>query len=490
MIHTMKFIIHVCLAFLPLWALAAEDLTRPNIVLLMSDDQGWGDVGYNGHPHIQTPELDEIAATGVRFDEYYAPASTCAPSRAAILTGRHNMRVGIMTPSVKRWHLDENEITLAEALRDAGYATAHYGKWHLGTLYTETDGEHNLFPSDAGFDEYFTSENILYTYDPYQGLPTNKPEDHMYVDNGRFISLKEGQARPELRRDDTEILADKAVDFMTRKAGEKRPFLVLIWFHHVHAPLSDNPELVKLYPDVSAKEATYFSNVTSIDRAVGRVRKALRELGVADNTLLWFSSDNGPHANKTDGQAPDEDVLGKDFRYTNRGSAGPYRAGKWRAWEGGIRVPSVIEWPAVVKKPLRSNLRCNGLDVFPTLLDIIGKPLPADRSYDGVSILPHLRGEEQNTDAHPRVFANGNQRAWMEGRYKIVTGIKKKSGHFDQLYDLEKDPYERVNLIRSMPEVFTRLFRNYQAWEKAALQDASDGVSEITKDISATAEIK
>ena len=209
--------------------------------------------------------------------------------------------------------------------------------------------------------------------------------------------------------------------------------------------------------------------ITRMDRDIGRLMELLKAKSVDDNTIVFFTSDNGGE------------------RYSNM--AGLAR-GKGEVWEGGIRVPSVIQWPAMVKAPLRSDIRCSGMDVFPTILDILGKPLPADRTYDGVSILPVLRGEAQDLDARPLAFANGNQRAWMEGRYKIVTGVKKENKHFNQLYDMEEDPYERVNLIHSMPEVFTRLFKNYQAWEKDALRDASDGVSEITDNASATADIQ
>jgi arylsulfatase A-like enzyme len=461
--------------------LFAKTTEQPNVIMVLVDDMGWGDVGYNGHPHIKTPNIDKMAANGLRMDRFYSTCATCSPSRASILTGRHNLRLGLTgymeTPSDQNpgsWHLLESEITYAEALRDAGYATAHYGKWHVGYMCKEQSPEHYLTPGMAGFDDWFTSHNVVNTYDPYASVPYAgtkfvKDEKHLYFDNGKFISMKEGKKRPELRIDDATIVMNKTIAFIEQSQKQGKPFAIAVWLHHVHAPLTQNPGLEDLYPDLPKLEVLYNSNVSAIDIEIGRLRAKLRELGIADNTMLWFTSDNGPVGpTQQADQLKNHSLHDGRFKYGHRGSSGPYRGGKYNLWEGGIRVPCAIEWPARIKAGGTTDFAGVTSDYLPTVLAAANVPLPSDREYDGISLLPLFDGKvEKRGVSIP--FSTGRQRAYMDDRYKIVSDKKKPV--FDQLYDLKKDPYEENNLAPMHPERFERMVAEYEKWEQEALTD-------------------
>lgn len=449
--------------------------------MILADDLGWGDIGYNGHPHIKTPNIDAMAKNGLRMNRFYSTCATCSPSRASILTGRHNLRLGLTgymaTPSDTNpgvWHLLESEITYAEALRDAGYATAHFGKWHVGYLDKKQSPEHFLTPGMAGFGTWFTSHNVVNTFDPYASLPYAgtkfvKDEKHLYFDNGRFISMEEGRKTPELRRDDATIVMDKTIGFIEQARTDGKPFAIAVWLHHVHAPLTQNPDLAGLYPGLPANEVLYDSNVSAIDIEVGRLRARLRELGIADNTMLWFTSDNGP-VGGTQGRhrLKSHQLHDGRFMYGPRGSSGPYRGGKYHLWEGGIRVPCVIEWPERIRSAGETDFAGVTTDYMPTVLAAAGIPLPADRAYDGISLLPLFDGQQQKRGL-TIPFAAGSMRAFMDDRYKIVSDMK--NPRFTQLYDLLDDPFEENNLANRMPERFKRMAAEYEAWEKDAQAD-------------------
>jgi arylsulfatase A-like enzyme len=312
------------LAALVMVAAAASAADLPNMVFVLTDDQGWGDVGYNGHPKIQTPHLHEMAKSGIRFDRFYAAAAVCSPTRVSCLTGRNNWRVNMSNPTSEgEGHLPEEEITIAEALKEKGYATGHFGKWHVGGFNPETSGTHLMPPWEAGFDECFSTYNVLVTFDPYAKLPKYGIEAS-YWHNGRNIPFEEGQATTELRGDDATIVMSKAIEFIRAQVAEEKPFLALVWFHNVHTPLGKNPELMAQYAEHEIQEQIYYSNITAIDTQVGALRSALREMGVADNTMLWLASDNGPNL-KGKKDVMEAEAQGGKFDYTPIGSAGAYR---------------------------------------------------------------------------------------------------------------------------------------------------------------------
>lgn len=291
--QTVTFLAAFVTAFFFVEKIWADD--RPNMIFVMSDDQGWGDVAYNGHPILKTPNLDDMASTGICFDRFYAGASVCSPTRASCLTGRNNWRMNINGPlAADEGHLPASEVTLAEVLAEHGYATGHFGKWHVGGFDAETAGPHVMPPWHAGFHECFSTHNVLRTFNPYKKLGKGGIKA-CYWHNERNIPLSEAQQDPSLHGDDAAIVMNKAITFIQQQQQSNKPFLAFIWFHNVHTPLGKNPDLMAQYSDCTEQEQIYFSNITAIDSQIGRLRMTLRECNLANNTMVWFTSDNGPN---------------------------------------------------------------------------------------------------------------------------------------------------------------------------------------------------
>lgn len=334
-------------------AAAAARVTPPNVLLILCDDLGYGDLGCYGHPKIQTPHLDRLASEGLRFTAMYAAAPVCSPSRAGLLTGRTPNRCGIYDwiPEKSPMHLRRSEITAARLLRDRGYATCHAGKWHLaGTL----DGSQPT-PGDHGFDHWSSTQN--------NALPSHENPVN-YVRNGKPAGPLKGYSAA--------LAADEAIAWLKRR-DKSKPFLQMVWFHEPHEKIATAPEFVARYPGVSKEEAFYYGNVTQIDHACGRLFQALDEEGARENTLVLFLSDNGP-------------------RTGGAGVTGGLRERKLWLYEGGIREPGIVRWPGVVKPGTVSGEPVSFLDVLPTLAELAGAAPPKDRAIDGASIVPVLKG--------------------------------------------------------------------------------------------------
>ena len=333
------------LAILSPVAAAERAKELPNIVLVMADDQGWGDMAYNGHPVVKTPHFDKAAATGIRFDRFYAAAPVCSPTRASVMTGRTPNRMGVF-----KWGfpMRPQETTLAEALKTAGYATGHFGKWHLGSVRRDSPAN----PGMNGFDEWLSAPN--------------------FYDNGSILSHNGKAVRTE--GESSIVAADAAIKWMAEKVTADSPFLAVVWFGSPHSPHRAAEEDRVLYEDQPAKTQHFLGEITGMDRAFGKIRDGLGKMGVRDNTLLWYCSDNG--------------ALPK------MGSSGGLRGAKGKVYEGGLLVPAILEWPAVIKGHRVSNVRCNTYDFYPTLLDITGVAVKNQPTIDGVSLLPLIRGDE------------------------------------------------------------------------------------------------
>ena len=263
-LYAARIIAYIVLAASTFLAHAATADDQPNFIIVMTDDQGWGDAGYAGHPRLKTPNLDAMAASGLRFDRFYATASMCSPTRVATLTGRNNLRFGIGGPiSQGEDHLPKEEITIAEALAPLGYVSGHFGKWHVGDIVNEEDSTNIMHPGMAGFAEWFSTRNVLPTFDPYLG---KFDITQHYYHNGRYVSEDEG-----IRGDDSRIVMDAALGFVQDRANDKKPFFAFICFHAVHYPLGLIPEYAEPYTDITDKTTkNYYSNITAIDAAVGR----------------------------------------------------------------------------------------------------------------------------------------------------------------------------------------------------------------------------
>ena len=321
---------------------------RPNIILVMADDQGWGDMAYNGHPVIKTPNFDAAAAAGLRFDRFYAAAPVCSPTRASVMTGRHPNRMGVF-----KWGypMRPQETTIAEALKTAGYTTAHFGKWHLGSVRKESPAN----PGRNGFDEWFSAPN--------------------FYDNDAIMSRK-GKAI-QTKGESSMIAVDAALDWMTGKTKGDAPFLAVVWFGSPHSPHRAAEEDRRLYEEHPKNLQHFYGEVTGMDRAFGKLRDSLTDLGIRDNTILWYCSDNGglPKVGSTGG-----------------------RANKGKVYDGGLLVPAILEWPARISQPRTTSLRCNTCDIYPTLLEITGVSVDKQAPLDGVSLVPLIDEKDASQD--------------------------------------------------------------------------------------------
>ena len=423
----------------------ANHKSKPNIILMMADDMGWGDVGFNGNKIIKTPNLDEMALSSLRFDRFYSPAPVCSPSRGGCLTGRHPYRYGIWAANVG--HIRKEEITIAEALKTQGYTTGHFGKWHLGTLDPQlgptikvgrNPARNYTTPGMNGSDEWFATESCVRTWDPMENNTLNP-----YWHNG--VIEKEN-----LSGDDSRILMDRAIPFIRKAAKEETPFLAVIWFHAPHGPVVAGPEFREMYKNYDEGEQNYYGCITALDVQVGRLRKELRDIGVADNTIIWFASDNGPEGDTGNSG-------------TSRGSAGPFRGRKRSLWEGGIRVPGLVEWPSHIKSGISTIIPCSGLDYFPTILDILGFKMKGQpEPIDGVSLIPLFEGKMKSRPV-PIPFetlggtgskqSRGSARmALVDNRFKLLTDMVGPDDK-DLLFDLQADPGESKDIAGQYPDL-------------------------------------
>lgn len=446
----------LALALLLQTGLAAE---KPNIVLIMADDLGWGDPGFNGNAVIRTPHLDRMAANGLTLTRFYAASAVCSPTRGSCLTGRHPNRLGI--PGANAGHLKPSEITLAEILSAQGYATGHFGKWHLGTLsLTTADAnrggergkEHFSPPWQHGFGTCFSTESKVPTFDPLlkpAGKAANRGWDPITDKSAavpygtRYWDEKGKEVAGNLAGDDSRVVMDRVLPFIDSAATAGKPFLAVVWFHAPHLPVVAGAEHAEPYAQYDSYRRNHHGCITAMDAQVGRLRSHLRQAGIAGNTLIAFCSDNGPEGNAT---AP--------------GSAGPFRGRKRDLYEGGIRVPGLIEWPARVKPARTSAFPSVTSDYLPTVLEILGLPAPADRPIDGISLLPLLDGKATERP-RPIAFAFGGKSALSDNRWKLIRPGKKQPA---ELYDLLADPGEKQNLAATQPELVGTMSATLDAW--------------------------
>ena len=406
-------------------AFAANDPSRPNIILVMADDMGWGQTGYNGHPILQTPNLDAMAAAGLRFDRFYAGAPNCSPTRATVMTGRSNDRAGVQNHG---YALRRQEKTIAQALRSAGYATGHFGKWHLngfsgpGAPVLATD-DHN--PGEFGFEEWVSVTNFF-------------ERDPLLSRKGKF---------EEFKGDSSEVIVEEALKFIRRSRDTGKPVLALIWYGSPHAPYIAAPADKTRFASLDQNSQNHYGELVAMDRSIGTLRKGLRDLGIAENTLVWFCSDNGGLPNIT----PE--------------TVGGFRGFKNTMYEGGLRVPAIIEWPAGIKTPRISRYPSGTVDIFPTVAEITRLPASSMlKPIDGLSLKPLFTAELKERP-QPLAFRHTGRAAMVDNRYKIVSPDI-AAGKFE-LYDLEADPKETKDLISSKPDIARRMQEKLLAWNES-----------------------
>ncbi|MES2598422.1 MAG: sulfatase-like hydrolase/transferase [Verrucomicrobiota bacterium] len=447
-------------------ALTAQAVTTspPNIVLVMADDQGWGDMAYNGHPHVKTPNFDAMAKASVRFDQFHSAAPVCSPTRGSVMTGRTPNRYGTFS-----WGhpIRPQEITVAEALKPAGYRTGHFGKWHLGSVQKDSP----VSPGACGFDEWVSAPN--------------------YFDLNPILSVK-GKAT-KFEGDSSDVTAQVAIDFIRRCAQDKQPFLAVVWFGSPHNPHKALETDRAPYAALPKPEQQFYGEITAMDRAFGKVREELRMLDIEQDTVLWYCSDNG--------------ALPKI------GSTGGRRANKGSIYEGGLAVPALLEWPSQFKEPKVISVPCVTSDILPTVLDIIDAKQEKTPPLDGVSLLPLLKGEVKkrekpigfwdmgirgkgaSSEVWMRELLAAQERgeepndperlapdagkigepvsltkfpghsAWLDWPWKLHRIEDKKTGDVDwELYDLSADPDESRVLFAEQPERVPQMQEALEAW--------------------------
>lgn len=384
-----------------------------HIVLVMSDDQGWGQTGYNHHPLLKTPNLDAMAAGGLRFDRFYAGGPVCSPTRASVLTGRTHERTGVPSHG---YALRLQEKTLAQALRQAGYATAHFGKWHLDGLRGPgvpvlKDDPYN--PGVFGFDEWLTVSNFF-------------DRDPLMSRMGTF---------EEFKGDSSEIIVDEALAFIGRMQQAGRPSLSVVWYGSPHSPWVANAADQAAFAGLGDKERQHHGELVAMDRSIGTLRAGLRKLGLAGNTLVWFNSDNGGLPK-----------VGAD-------SVGGLRGHKGSVWEGGLRVPGIVEWPDGIR-PRITGHPAAAVDIFPTIADLLDLPDGCMASVvDGVSLVPLFAGET-GARATPIPFQYVKQTVLIDNDHKII--LDRQTGRCE-LYDLRADPAETTDRFGQDPVLSERL---------------------------------
>lgn len=474
---------------------SAPAADKPNIILCMGDDHGWEETGYNGHPHVKTPVLDKMAASGLRLDHFYAAHPSCSPTRVSVLTGRHPNRCGTFVPNRS---IRPEEITIAQRLRDAGYLCGHFGKWHLGPVKKSSPTN----PGAMGFHEWLSHDNF---FELNPQLSRNGGPPQMF------------------KGESSGIIVDAALRFIAKAKRQGKPFFVVVWFGSPHEPYSGLKRDLDLYndlPEAYAKRKVRltsnktgkptrrplrdvvrerFAEITAMDRAIGKLRSDLKSNGLRDNTLLWYCGDNGTPASGL--------------------VASPFRGRKGQIYEGGTRVPGIIEWPARIRKPRVSKMNSVTSDMLPTLCAAAGIE-PVKRPLDGVNLLPLIEGKmnrrptpigfwmyrTQNekpqslkpyiepklqegttplvkmmAGRYTRNFTNFHHptiterdyegpRAWLDGKYKLVLTERAGGKTVKELFDLRADPAEKKNLAGTHPDVVRQMEKQMRAWQSSVLK--------------------
>ena len=412
-----------------LTASAAED---PNFIVFLTDDQGWGDLACYGHPIIKSPNLDAFAEQSVRFTQCYAACGVCSPSRSAILTGRTPYRNGVWRwiPSRHPVHLRTSEITIAELLKERGYSTCHAGKWHLNGYFND---KRHPQPSDHGYDHWLATQNNAA---PNHMNPTN------YVRNGKPVGRMEGPSAV--------LAATEAINWLKSRKDQSQPFFITVWTHEPHLPIESAPEFMEPYKDIQDEGIRqHHGNITQMDHSFGLLMKAIDEMGYKENTCIFYTSDNGPEGNGRSGRT--------------RGSTGGLRGRKRHDYEGGIRVPGMVRFPAYFKKQgikpgSVSDVPIVGQDIFSTICDLVEIPLPTDRTIDGASILPALEGKpvkrEQPLYWRTHIAPMECRVALRIDDWKIVANENLTKF---QLFNMKDDWKETTNIASKYPEKFEEL---------------------------------
>ncbi|MFT5300739.1 MAG: arylsulfatase A-like enzyme [Mariniblastus sp.] len=405
---------------------------RPNILLILADDLGYEDLGFQNSPEIQSPNLDRLAAEGIQFSDGYVSASVCSPSRAGLMTGRYQQRFGHEANVPPTPHgMDLNEVTLGQRMQLAGYRTGIVGKWHLGNLDTQ-------YPTQRGFDYFFGLREGSRSYF-YDAEKSDKPGNHHGIEeNGKQVSF-DGYL--------TDVLGEKAIEFVKKESD--KPFFLYLSFTAPHGPMhATEADTARFNHITNKKRRTYAAMVWAMDRAIGKVIAQLESQGIADNTMIWFMSDNGGATG-------------------NASSNLPLAGHKGIKFEGGIRVPFILNWKNRFPTPRVFPSMVSTLDVLPTCVAAAGVPMTelesTDRPLDGVNLMPFLKGKLTSVP-HQKLYWH---KLWFsalrDGDWKLI--YVQDYGY--ALYNLKNDPSEKTNLANSEPERVALMTADLNQWKSS-----------------------
>lgn len=430
---------------------------QPNVVMLLADDLGFKDVGCYDGP-VRTPAIDGLAAGGTRFSDFYSGCAVCSPSRATLLTGRHHIRAGVYSwihDASQNSHLLEREITLAEILKDAGYATAHVGKWHLGL---PTESRKKPTPDRHGFDYWFATWNNA---SPSHRNPNN------FIRNGKPVGQLKGYS--------CQLVVDEAITWLDNHRDTDAPFFLNVWFHEPHAPIAAPGEIVQEYGQPKDKAAVYSGTIDNTDRAIARLLKKLADIDDPENTLIIYASDNGSY---------------RDDR------TGVLRGRKGMNWEGGIRVPGIFHWPGKIPAGVVSPEPAGVVDILPTVCGLLGLQKPAGVHHDGSDLSPVLTGKASQFKRHQPLYwhlqksrpivaiRDGNYSLVADPDYELSTNNMfqeswipriKQGGYTNfRLFDLNSDPSQTTDLAAKRPEILARMKKSLLDINASIMSDGHD----------------
>lgn len=406
----------------------AQKQSKPNFIIIFTDDQGYADLGCFGGTHVNTPRIDQMAAEGAKLTSFYVAGPICTPSRAALMTGSYPKRVGMgkrVLLAADAVGLNPNEITIAEVLKNAGYKTAMFGKWHLGD-------QPDFLPTKQGFDEFF---GLPYSHDIH---PSHQNQKKF---NFPDLLLLEGEKVIETNPDRDYLnkrITKRAVDFI--KKNKENPFFLYVPHTSPHRPLLASPKFMKKAPkeileainskeeiDYKIRDKIYPQTIAEIDWSVGEILDALKEYGVDENTFVIFTSDNGPMV----------------------GSAAPLKGKKGSTYEGGMRMPTVIRWPGKIQPGTVNNELLTAMDLLPTFANLAGGKIPNDRVIDGKDISLVLQGKSKSPHEAFYYYSKEKLEAVRVGQWKLRVSGKSSP----ELYNLDNDISESNNVINQFPNI-------------------------------------
>ena len=471
----------------------ATSKNLPNIVFMMADDLGYGDLHYTGGK-AETPVLDALSVgpNSIQLTRYYAGGPVCSPTRGTVLTGRNHNRYCIWHANIAsgvpdfavpiRQPLPPSEVTVAEILKENGYKTAIFGKWHIGDLKS-AEGSSKPYnhkwpvsdPGMHGFDEWWVTldsaptahlncgcfKGAACTPGHYRSRPPCTNYHTRDPHTGKLVSFPSA-----VEGDDSSFIAKQFEQFLLKARQSGQPFFAYLPFHTVHARYVATEEYVRPYLDqgINFEKSDYYGAITAMDDAVDEIRLILRKHNVSDNTMLWFTSDNGPQKGTP-------------------GSSGGLRGIKGQLYEGGIRVPGIIEWPDVIKSNRISDFPVVSNDLLPTVCDIVGVEPPNDRQLDGISILPFIRNEASTRNKsipwafYIRADFNSGFTAALSGdQYKIFANFNGGKIAKTELYDLKKDRSETKDLSAEHPTIVSSMKEELEDWMQSVHKSARDEV--------------